>query len=66
MEGSNRYMGRQQGCSDAQEWIVDKKNSSRDNNVKEKQDNGKFRSIGRNNMKKHEAEHKLKKRDGLA
>ena len=51
IEGSNRYTGRQQGCSDAQERIMDKENNSRDNNVKEKQDNGKFRSI-RENMKK--------------
>jgi len=47
-EGSNRYTGRQQGCSDAQGRIMNKKNNSRDNDVEEKQDNGKIRSIRRN------------------
>jgi len=43
---------------------VNKENNSRDNNVKEKQDDRKFRSI-RKNMKKHEVEQELKKGDGL-
>jgi len=51
MEESNRYMERQQGCSDAQERIVNKENNSRDNDFKEKQDDRKFRYI-RKNMKK--------------
>ena len=51
MEESNRYMKRQQGYSDAQRRTVNKENNSRDNNVKEKQDDRKFRSI-RKNMKK--------------
>ena len=51
MEESNRYMERQQGYSDAQGRTVNKENNSRDNNVKEKQDDRKFRSI-RKNMKK--------------
>ena len=35
---SNRYIGRQQGYSNAQERIVNKKNNSRDKDNKKKQD----------------------------
>ena len=34
-----KYKRRQQGCSYTQERIVDKKNNSRGNNAKKKQDN---------------------------
>ena len=44
-------MGRQQGCSNAQGRIIDEKNNSRNNDVKEKQNDRKLRAIGRNTKK---------------
>ena len=43
---------------------MDKKNNSRDNDIEEKQDDGKFWSIGRD-IKEHKVEQELKKEDGL-
>ena len=37
-ERPGRYKREQQGCSDAQRRIVDKKNNSKGNNIKKKQD----------------------------
>ena len=68
-KGSNRYIERQQGCSDAQERIVDKKNNSRNNNVKKNktiENLDLLEKIQRNNSKEYEVEQKLKKGDGLA
>jgi len=50
---SSRYKGRQQGCLTAQRRIMDKKNYSRSNDVKKKQDDRQSGHIGRNKKKQH-------------
>ena len=47
-EISSKYEERQQKCSVTQERIINKKNNSRSNHIKEDYDNGQIGDTGRN------------------
>jgi len=52
-ERLSKYIRQQQRHSNVKGRTLGKTNNSRDNNVEKRQDDGRFRSIGRNMKKQH-------------